>query len=391
MRIAYVHRTQAHGVEGVHIHGIADAFRRMGHEVVFVAPVSDAKAAPPKVAAPRSRPGLLRWLGQHLPEFAFELAEMAYNFVGARKLREERSRGNIDLIYERYAIFSTFAGRVASRWNVPLVLEVNYTSRMPLVRKRSRLFMPFAAWCDRRIFRRATVLAVVSSYLREHLVRDFGIDPRRIVLVPNAADPHKFHPAVAARSHICGRDLRGRKVVGFVGTFSPWHGVRFLVDTFVRVAQDFADVVLLLIGDGPERPRIEKQVAELGLGERVLLAGTVEPAHLPEHLAVFSVGVMPDSNEYGSPMKIFEYMAMGKAVIVPDYAPLLDVVESGRQGFVFRRRDPASFEQALRSVLASAELLERMGHGGRSAILERHNWDENARRTLEALPQAGPA
>jgi glycosyltransferase involved in cell wall biosynthesis len=98
---------------------------------------------------------------------------------------------------------------------------------------------------------------------------------------------------------------------------------------------------------------------------------------------------MPDSNDYGSPMKIFEYMAMGKAVIVPDYPPLLDVIAHGRQGLIFRRRDPVSFEHALRCALESPRLLENLGRGGRLAALERHNWEANARLTLGALSQGG--
>src|SRR5262249_9581762 len=141
----------------------------------------------------------------------------------------------------------------------------------------------------------------------------------RVVLTPNAANPAHFRPDVEPVHDIGGRRIDTGPVVGFVGTFAPWHGLDLLVQAFARVADRF-DAKLVLVGDGPERARIEQLCRSSGLAQRVAFAGTVSYADLPRYVAAFNIGVMPDSNDYGSPVKVFEYMASGKPVVVPDYA-----------------------------------------------------------------------
>ncbi|HID72588.1 TPA: glycosyltransferase, partial [Candidatus Micrarchaeota archaeon] len=118
---------------------------------------------------------------------------------------------------------------------------------------------------------------------------------------------------------------------------------------------------------------------------RVLYAGRVAHDELAPCVATFTVGVMPDSNEYGSPMKIFEYMAAGKPVIGPDYGPLLDVIEEGKQGFIFSRGQVESLAQCLRQVLCDEELANSMGRNARDYVIKERNWINNARLVMARL------
>ena len=178
-------------------------------------------------------------------------------------------------------------------------------------------------------------------------------------------------------------------MIGFVGGFYPWHGLPLLVEAFARLVDRFDDLLLLLIGDGPERTTVERLVAERGLTDRVILTGKVDHEGLPAHLAAFHVGVMPDSNAYGSPMKIFEYMAMARPVVVPDYAPLLDAVTDGVEGRVFRRGDVDSLTEALAGILADDETHRRMGAAARAAVVRVHKCRANARAVLALADRCG--
>lgn len=375
--VLYLHRTQGRGVEYVHISGIANAFRATGCAVDVCSPAGLLKDGQIEKSADAGK-GMSR-LSRYTPELVFELFEMLYNFVALNRLRKG-GMDHYDLIFERYAIFS-FTGLLLARWKkIPLVLEVNYTSRSPLVRQRSRLLKPLAYALDKMLFRSATLLTPVSSALRDELIEVFGVAEEKIVVLANAVDPANFVPGVKA-CHGTG------KIIGFVGGFYPWHGLDLLIDAFNML--NLSDAKIMLIGDGPELPRIRQKVDSLGLSDRVVFAGRVHHADLPSMMKDFYLGVMPDSNDYGSPMKIFEYMALGIPVVAPDYAPILDVMSEGRQGVVFKRGDVGDLAASLKALLQDASLAKSMGAAGRASVEAEYNWNANVAKITDALSRLG--
>lgn len=385
MQIIYLHRTQGHGVEGVHIWSIVDGLKNLGHQVTVVAPAGIHTAQPRRtqpVKAARKRP-VFAFISQHTPEIVFELAEIAYNLLAWRRLKKSVTAAGADFVYERYAIFAVAGAWFAHRRKLPLLLEVNYTSMSPLVRKRSRLLLPLARRIDAWLFRRATVIVVVSSTLRDQLVTDYQVPPAKLLVVPNAADPKLFHPLIEPVAEINGVALAHKKVIGFVGSFTPWHGLSLFLEAFKRVAQTHPDALAVLVGDGPQKKEIERKAAEYGLAKRVLFTGAIEHQRLMHYVAAFSLGVMPDSNDYGSPMKIFEYMALGKPVVVPDYAPLLDVVTDGCEGKIFRKQDAHALASCIDAYLSDPAALAEAGRKARESVETRYNWQVNAERSLQ--------
>lgn len=396
VNILYVHRTQGKGVEGVHIRSMVEAFRRVGHSVTILSPSGVVGGDGGDTHQVNGETGRSRtWvhklyalISRNMPELVFELAEIAYNLSLGARLRRYMATNDIDCIYERYAIFSVAAARAAHRLSIPLILELNYHSGSALVRRRSKLLAPLARRFDDWMFSRASTIAVVSNQLAKELKMDFGVPDHKIVLTPNAADPERIKPVGSCPGHPPGLDMEGRKVIGFVGGFYPWHGLPLLIEAYSQVSKRIPDSVLFLIGEGPEKEKIQKMVNRLGLRERVIFTGSVEHGELPAYISQFTVGVMPDSNDYGSPMKIFEYMAAGKPVVVPDYAPLLDVIEDGRQGYVFKKNSVDSLCDALIRVLDGDEVAKKMGAHARRLIEEERNWERNASLVLANLEKA---
>jgi glycosyltransferase involved in cell wall biosynthesis len=391
MRLVVDHRTQGQGVEGVHLLGMARAFERAGAEVAIVSPPGVEVGRPG--AAPRKAPGLrgLWWmLAEHVPETLFELMEMVYNVPAYFRLRRALRTPPADALYERYAFFHVAGALAASAAGVPLILEVNYTAATPLYRNRSRLLRPLARAAERFVFRRAGLIVAVSSVLREAIVAG-GIPADRVLTMPNAADPDRFRPEISGEAVRERYGLRGARVVGFTGAFFPWHGVGFLLDALAALLRDMPEAAALLVGDGPERPLLEERVRREGLEARVRFAGWIGHEGLPEHVAAFDIAVMPDSNEYGSPMKIYEYMAMGKPVVAPRLGPLADGIVDGGTGILFPRRDPAALQAALASLLGDEALRARMGANARAHVLAHHTWDRNAARVLERIAAAPEA
>ena len=367
-----------------------------GAEVAIVSPpgvIVNTAAESGTAAANGSRKATPRtpWraLAERLPEFLFELAEIAYNVPAYFRLRRALRSFRADALYERYAFFNVAGALAARAARVPLVLEVNYTADTPLFRKRSRVLRPLARAAERFVFRRATLIGAVSTVLQRQ-VEAGGIPGERVVTLPNAADPDRF------RADLSGRDVReryglnGGPVVGFTGAFFPWHGVRLLLDALPGLLREMPQTSVLLVGDGPERRALEEQVRRAGLSDRVRFTGYVGHDELPAHVAAFDVAVMPDSNEYGSPMKIYEYMAMGKPVVGPRLGPLEDGIKDGETGILFERLDATALEVAIATLLRDESRRIRMGRRAREHVLASHTWARNAERILERVVGGRP-
>jgi glycosyltransferase involved in cell wall biosynthesis len=386
MNVLYLHRTRGKGVEGVHIQGIADGFRRFGFDVDIVSPYGtenfDSTTNIRKIGR---KERIFQWISRHSPELLFETMEILFNFQMYRNLIGISSR-NYNFIYERYAIFNFIGAYFASKKHIPLVLEMNYLASSPLVRRRGLLHRLLATRFERYVTQKAERIVVVSSTLRDELIRS-GIPEAKILLLPNAANPDVFDPAkfdkeVAKKALGIPSDST---VIGFVGGFYPWHGVPWMMQSLASVMRDSNNMHVLLVGDGPERGKTETVIREHAIENRVRFLGSVPHKDLHESMAAMDFGVMPHSNNYGSPMKVFEYMSMGIPVVAPDLPPLRDVVVDGHNGFLFPPGNDVGFINIISKVLSHHYMQVEMGINCRNSVLDKYNWDTHAKRIIECL------
>lgn len=392
MRVLYHHRTQGRGVEAVHILGMCRGLRECGYQVEICGPpgVEVTEASTPGVGG-KSRWG---WIARNLPQTLFELLEIGYNLAAVPRLVRRVRELRPDFLYERYALYNA-AGVLAARLTgTPLVLEINETVDVDRERQGKRLTMSgLARWFERRIFRGAAGIVAVSGYLRAQAVAR-GVAPERVQVTPNAVDPAWFDPA-----RFSGRKIReklgwtGATVVGFAGSFARWHRIDLLIRAFAHLAPEHPELRLLLIGDGLYRPATEELVRELGIPDRVLFTGRVSHTEIPSYLGALDIGVMPASNVFGSPMKVFEYMAMGRPTLAPRLGPLEEAIRDGEHGYLFEPNSEAALTGCLRALVSDPDRMRRMGEAARAKVLGEHQWVHNARTTLSLLPhlQGAPA
>jgi len=373
MRILYHHRTMGDGAEGIHIYEIVSALRRLGHEVRVVALAGE----PTDATARQSRLAGVRRL---IPDSAYELAEIAYNAVGYRRLMRAASEFRPDVIYDRYNSYSTAALNAARRLRVPLLLEVN----APLAYERSvyehlRLKFPWLAKrYERRICGGADRIFAVSTPLKKHLTRALGIQAAKIVVMPNGADPDVFTPsngdAVRQRYGIAGQ-----LVIGFVGILRPWHGLDLLLDALHDVRTQVPSVHLLVIGDGPIQQQLVSRVRELELERHVTFTGRLPRSEVVAHIAALDIAVSPRATFYASPMKILEYMAMEKPVVAPAMDNIRDIIDDGLTGLLFEPENPSALAAALTMLSGDEPRRLDIGARGRRRVLDALNWERNAR------------
>ncbi len=371
MRILYSHRVQSRDGQSVHIEELVAAFRQLGHEVLVVGPRLYERAE----FGGDSR--LIAALRRHLPGALCEIAEILYNLLAFLRLRRACRRFAPDIVYERYNLYYLAGTLLRRRYRIPYCLEVN----APLAQERERFgdlaLAPLARRLERLVWRSADRVFVVTRVLADS-VAAAGVPRERILVTPNGIDPEPFlSPPYRARP--------GAAVtIGFVGFVREWHGLDGVI---AGLAADPADppIRLLIAGDGPARPALERQAAALGVAARVQFAGFQPRRAIPDLIRQFDIALQPRAVPYASPLKLFEYMACGRAIVAPDQPNMREILEDGVSALLFNPDEPGALWRAIGRLARDPQLRERLGHGARQALEARQfTWRENAARVIAA-------
>ena len=376
MRILYSHRIQSRDGQGVHVEAIVAALRQAGHEVLVIGPGFYDQAA---------FGGESRWVARLrsvLPGALGEVAELAYNGPAYRRLAKAYKAFKPDLVYERYNLFYLAGALLARRHGVLFYAEVN----APLADERTRFaglrLRRLARAAERFVWRAADRVLVVTGVLGDAVAAS-GVPRARIAVTPNGIDPARFTADAP-----CGK---GPLVLGFVGFVRDWHGLDGIIDALAREA-DAAALHLLVVGEGPAREALEQQAAALGVADRVRFTGLAAHDAVPALVAGFDIALQPRVVAYASPLKIFEYMAAGRAVVAPDQPNIREILEHGRTALLF---DPATADGAWRAIAqlaADPALRAQLGAAARAEIEARdYTWAGNARRIVEWAAADGAA
>ena len=384
MNILFHFRTQGTGAEGVHIAGMAGAFRSLGHRVVFSSPSSiDPTATAGENPFRANRRGLLARLAAHAPGVFFEFLEIAYNVFAGFRLGALLRREPFDLIYERHAFFLCITALLAPRHGIPLVVEVNELAGDERVRAAPWL-LPVARLADRITFRRARLIVGVSPHLQRRIA-SMGIDSDKILVLPNGVDEQTLEARADGAS--IRQRYHGEKsvIIGFAGWFVPWHRLDAMVAQFAILAANNPALRLMLVGDGPLRRTIETQAAALGIPDRLILPGPVPHSEMPDYLAAMDICVVPHSNAYRSPIKLFEYMARGRVVVAPRTEPIALIMRHSENGLLFNPEDDNDLRTQLATLIADPDLCRRLGEQARNDVRKRFTWAHNARELLSRL------
>ncbi len=379
MNILYHHRTRATDAQRVHILEIVSAMRELGHRVV-IASLVDTEGKP-DTAAEEAGEAWWKKLVRKIP-LGYELVQLGYNFAALPWLVWKIRRERIDFIYERYSLFNVcgvLAARLSSR---PIVLEVNSPLALELRQEAEIRAARFAGWMERVTCNAADKVIVVTRSLARILVAN-GVRESQLAVVPNGAN--RLHLETGRGSDELRRTLglNGKIVIGFVGWFRRWHGLEFLIEAFTD-SELRSDAVLLLIGDGPAMPDLRALVERRKLEQSVVFAGPVLHEDIPPYLALFDIAVQPAANEYCCPMKILEYMALGKPIVAPRQENIGELLTEDEQALLFTPGDSTELRNALVKLTRDSALRTRLGSGAQAAIDERGLlWSRNAERAIE--------
>ena len=367
MRILYSHRIGSRDGQSVHIEELVAALRRAGHEVLVVGPGFYERT---DFGGESNFVALVR---RHLPMAVNELAELAYNIPAYRRLDRACRSFQPDLLYERYNLFYLAGAMLARRRKLPFHLEVN----SPLAEERGRFgglgLKRLARSTERFLWRSADRVYAVTGVLKQRIVQA-GVPEERVTVTPNGIDLDHYR-SLPAR----GEDADS-VTLGFVGFVRVWHGLDAVL-TAIAGFKAPPMVRLVVVGDGPARPALEQQAASLGIADRVRFTGLKDRAAIPELIGGFDIALQPRVVDYASPLKVFEYMAAGRAIVAPDQPNIREVLADGETALLFDPEREGALWEAIRRLIADPALRRRLGAAAREAVEHRDlTWIGNAKR-----------
>lgn len=404
MNIAYISAdfgVPVFGYKGasIHVREMVAALRKAGHAVCIISPAiekaeserrDDNVALLPVPAAERHL--LLAQELEVLDEFLGmktrvrqELRNLLYNLTLYEKVREYLRAHPVDFIYERYTLFAAAGIRLAREFGVPHILEVNAPLAYEQEKTRGMEMKALAAETERRIFRDTDRVIVVSRQLQEFVI-SCGVPPSRIQILPNSVDPRRFAKARGDHSVRAQLQLEDKRVIGFVGSLKPWHGTETLLAAFHELHTTVANAHLLIVGDGPGRAQLENYAQMHDLNGAVTFTGNVPYDDIPHYIAAMDIAVAPytpSENFYYSPIKIFEYMAMGKPVVGGRIGQVEEVITNGETGVLFEPGNIAALHAALAQLVSDSPLCRRLGENARAWVETERTWDNNARQVVQ--------
>jgi glycosyltransferase involved in cell wall biosynthesis len=365
-----------------HISGILHGLRSVGARIGLLT----MQEPPPQLAGAIDDVEMIPMLSASALASA-DIERIAVNRPARRAGMRLAARLRPTLVYQRHQSFLTAGADIATACRVPLILEWNASEvwtranwEHPL--KIERLLDPLLAAAELYVLRRSSLVAAVSdpAALMAHRL---GVGMERIVTLPNGVDVKDIDRAVGSGGGVTPVPRR----LGWIGSFGPWHGAEIAIEALAELP---LDVELLMIGEGQRLSSCMLLAERLGVGARIAWTGRLAHDEAMRRLAGCSILLSPhvpleDQEFFGSPTKLFEYMALERPIVASQLGQLGIVLENGRTAVLVEPHDPKALAAAVIELLREPERGRQMAVAARREAINRHGWERRARQLLDAV------
>lgn len=328
------------------------------------------------------------WDFKELPSFFYNetFAQDAHRFLDGKKL---------SFIYQRYSL-NNYSGVMLARYhNIPFVLEYN-GSEIWITRNWGTplKYEILSERIELLNLKAADLIVVVSQPMKDELVGR-GIGAGKILGNPNGVDPETYSPDVDGSGIRSKWGIDSKTVIGFIGTFGRWHGAEVLAEAFGRLVREFPQyrdkVRLLMIGDGITMPEVKENLKKYGIEDIAILTGLVPQEDGPKYLAACDILASPHVPNpdgtpfFGSPTKLFEYMAMGKGIVASDLDQIGEILEHNRTAWMVKPGDAGSLMLGLKALIDGIALRNSLGLAAREEAIAKYTWAKHVQKIISAL------
>jgi glycosyltransferase involved in cell wall biosynthesis len=367
----------------IHIQAMVSALIELGHDVSVVAPQPGALPAetPVKFYRPKTR----------LPEVSE--ADLQRASQSDRIFKERRNLaiaqsveaqilelGAFHVVYERYSLWSAAGLRAARKLALPFVLEVNAPLLLEQQNYRQLVLFEEATKIEAEVFSGADLIYAVSEEVRAYCISR-GAAPSRTTVLENGVDLERFSPS-GLKAELPFPP--GLPVIGFSGSLKPWHGLEDLAAAFHTLHKRRTACGLLLAGEGPMRGWLEGFAKGAGLEGFMHCAGWIRHEDMPAYVRAMNVTTAPYpklENFYFSPLKLFEYMACGRAVVASDIGQISHVITDRSNGRLTEPGNPDALADVLAELVTDVSQVRDLGVAAFMSM-QGHSWLDCAKRVM---------
>jgi glycosyltransferase involved in cell wall biosynthesis len=343
---------------------------------------------------------IIRPLFKFLPIFG----ELLYNIKLIFRLKNVKQ---YNYIYQRHSAESFIGAYLSKKHHIPLILEFNsfeYWMLKNWGNKGSLIFrslnfifkrffkLPLVRLVENYTLKHANYIIVVSDVLKQSLV-DYGIDARKILVNPNGVDTEIYNPNINAENLKQELNINEANVIGFIGTFGEWHGSHVLAKAIVKLFDNYPerikDTHFLLIGEGNQLQKVKDIINYSNHKNNITFTGAVHQSKGPEYLATCNILVSPHIPNpdgtafFGSPTKLFEYMAMGKAIVASNLNQIGEILEHEKTALLIEPNDEKILAEALNGLIKNQSLQKNLGINARNEVFKNYTWDKHVEKIVD--------
>lgn len=377
-----------------HVAGVINGLAELGHKVCFVSPESPKLLS--KSVEFHTVP-IFRHYAIPAEANLFRMRKRALNSALAAAQAFKPT-----MVYQRLSLGDWTGVEVAHALGIPLVVEYN-GSELWVSRNWGGSKIRYEAemeGAEGALLGHADLVFTISEALNEQLLAR-GLEPSRVAWYPNCVDCTVFNPSsIAASDRSSARSRLNAEVdefvIMFIGTFGLWHGAEIFALAAARLASN-GDwmrnnrVRFAFVGDGKTRSRCVDIIQSSRAALISTFTGLVPQNEAPAYLAAADAYVashVPNtdgSKFFGSPTKLFEYMAMGRPIVASALDQISDILSDGRTAVLVPPGDVEALADGLRRVVEDRALGDRLGASARTEALAKYTWHRHAQEILAAL------
>lgn len=313
-----------------------------------------------------------------------ELSELYYNHYFIKRVMKLIKKQNPSLIYQRYGLNNYAGVCLSKKLHIPLILEYN-GSEVWMSRNwgRNLKYEKTTELIEKFNFEMADLIIGNAESMEDEL-HAMGVDKNKILIVPNGVDENRYSP------NIDGNGIRKKMgyidsdiIVTFVGTFGPWHGTDILAKTIDAVCEKNPNVKYLFIGDGIKMNIVRSIVDSSKYKQKVNFLGVVSQLETNQYLAASNILVSPQVPNpdgtpfFGSPTKLFEYMAMGKPIVASNLDQIGRILVHEKTAILTTPGDVNSLSFAILDLAQNPEKCQLLGKNARIECVDKYTWTQH--------------
>jgi len=400
MNILFVHEVDWLNKVVFEIHSLSELLALSGHRVYAIdyesmwakngffdfgslrtKVVGGVARAYPESSVCLTRPGFIKIPG---------LSRLSAAFTHYREIQKTIKEKDIDVIV-LYSVPTNGLQtvRLCRKLGVPVVFRAidipNQLVPYPVLRPITRVL-------ERKVYSNVDLILTLSPILSQYVI-SMGAPEARVKLLLLGVDTELFRPDLDCteiqQKWGFGED---DQVVVFVGTLFDFSGLDSFICRFPEVIKQIPSAKLLIVGDGPQRPKLERIIAQLGLQKQVIITG-FQPYHtVPRYINLAAICIntflITDATRDIFPTKVVQYLACGKAVIATSLPGMMAVISGEHQGVVYTG-SPGEMMAEVISLLESTQRRQQLEQAGLNYAKQVHSYDKIAHQLEATLSKIG--